>query len=70
MTHSLDALFATIESRKGDLDSGKVGPETSYTAKLLAGGAPLRAGELSRRGRVSHHYVPISTERAQRYIRS
>ena len=37
MTHILDALFATIESRKG------ADPDTSYTAKLLAGGAPLIA---------------------------
>ena len=35
MTHVLDDLFATIESRKG------ADPTTSYTAKLLDGGAPL-----------------------------
>jgi phosphoribosyl-ATP pyrophosphohydrolase len=46
MTHMLDDLFATIESRKGDLENGKLGAETSYTAKLLAGGAPLIARKL------------------------
>ena len=37
MTHALDALFATIESRRGS------DPGESYTAKLFAGGAPLIA---------------------------
>ena len=36
-THALDRLFATIVSRKG------ADPKTSYTAKLLAGGAKLCA---------------------------
>lgn len=40
MTHTLDTLFATIESRKG------ADPETSYTAKLFHGGAPLIARKL------------------------
>ncbi|MEQ9556011.1 MAG: phosphoribosyl-ATP diphosphatase [Rhodospirillales bacterium] len=40
MTHILDALFATIESRKGG------DPASSYTAKLFAGGAPLIARKL------------------------
>jgi len=40
MTHILDALFATIESRKGG------DPESSYTARLFAGGAPLIARKL------------------------
>ena len=40
MTHILDALFATIESRKGG------DPESSYTARLFAGGTPLIARKL------------------------
>lgn len=40
MTHILDALFATIESRKG------ADPDSSYTAKLFAGGTPLIARKL------------------------
>lgn len=41
MTHVLDELFATIESRKdGD-------PDKSYTAKLLAGGTPLITRKLA-----------------------
>lgn len=40
MTHILDALYATIESRKG------ADADTSYTAKLFAGGAPLIARKL------------------------
>jgi len=40
MTHILDALFAIIESRKGG------DPESSYTARLFAGGTPLIARKL------------------------
>lgn len=40
MTHTLDKLFATIESRKG------ADPSESYTAKLFHGGTPLIARKL------------------------
>ena len=40
MTHTLDTLFATIESRKG------ADPSESYTAKLFHGGTPLIARKL------------------------
>ncbi|PIW29704.1 MAG: phosphoribosyl-ATP diphosphatase [Rhodospirillales bacterium CG15_BIG_FIL_POST_REV_8_21_14_020_66_15] len=46
MTHILDDLFATIDSRKTAFENGGADPATSYTAKLFAGGAPLIARKL------------------------
>ena len=40
MTHALDRLWATIAARKG------ADPASSYTAKLLAAGAPKAAKKL------------------------
>lgn len=46
MTHTLDALFATIESRKAAFENGGADPASSYTAKLFAGGTPLIARKI------------------------